>query len=567
MTVLSKFALGLSVLSGVTQGLKVEQQREGFGFGQKQTILQRFRELKRDTPCKDIKDKDKHTECCMKQSNPLTENQKEYTVELRNFQNVQYYGDITIGTTTKDGNKDVPQIFPAIYDTGSFEILVLSELCEQCQTENYDDDTPLYTQKHSTTFSLFPTSDQEKRAAEELKKCKAEVKADNSGDQCVYQTVEAQHVFGSGPVESVRGYETVRMGSVNGGEGFQNSPVLPRFPFWQIKRHAIEAWDAGAKFSAIVGLGPRDFVPDMGGGEDESEQVPTLLDKADVNKFSICLQRSGNQVIASSQEAKDGSSQQEAWPSGYLTFNAHTPQTEKLVQVVGEVHWAVKMHHFGAKVNNANNNMVNICGKKYADNGCAAIIDSGTSLIAAPRSAIEGLVTELGIKEDCSNMKHLPNLEFSFGEGDMTEHFSLPPSAYVMRVEQLKETTGIWDWLLAQPRKFQEETVCVPAFMPLDKDSNLGPVFIMGMSFLRHYKTTYVRAIKSCEPKMYFDRVDKHCNKVNKASLLSHLNAGNSTSIKADLDAESYMPMEVTASALEGVKLPTWAQGSGSVGV
>lgn len=35
---------------------------------------------------------------------------------------VQYFADITIGDQT----------FPAIYDTGSFEILVLSTRCERC---------------------------------------------------------------------------------------------------------------------------------------------------------------------------------------------------------------------------------------------------------------------------------------------------------------------------------------------------------------------------------------------------------------------------------------------------
>jgi hypothetical protein len=33
----------------------------------------------------------------------------------------------------------------------------------------------------------------------------------------------------------------------------------------------------------------------------------------------------------------------------------------------------------------------------------------------------------------------------------------------------------------------------MPAFMPIDKTSQFGPVFILGMPFLRYYKTTFVR--------------------------------------------------------------------------
>merc|ERR1719359_585085 len=48
---------------------------------------------------------------------------KDYKLQMVNFQNVQYFGDFTIGG----------QALPVIYDTGSFEIIVLSTMCKKCE--------------------------------------------------------------------------------------------------------------------------------------------------------------------------------------------------------------------------------------------------------------------------------------------------------------------------------------------------------------------------------------------------------------------------------------------------
>merc|ERR1719263_722742 len=71
------------------------------------------------------------------------------------------------------------------------------------------------------------------------------------------------------------------------------------------------------------------------------------------------------------------------------------------------------------------------------------------------------------------------------------------------------EDQSILDWIWGTKPKVNIVDTCMPAFMPLDKNSQFGPVFILGMPFLRYYKTTFVR---SDPPQMYFDRVDKFCD-------------------------------------------------------
>lgn len=331
-----------------------------------------------------------------------------YRQTLHNFQDVQYWGDFTIGGQSIQG----------IFDTGSFELLVRSTRCEHCvhPTNPYDrSESHTYVKNGSVT----------------------------------------QHVFGSGPCISMLGYEDVEVGPLRS----------KRQAFWEIVRHNIPVLDS-AKFAAIVGIGPNFAY-------DNTEQ--TLLMQFGIHEFSVCLQKPRGSP-------------------GFLTWGqTSSPQFKEWyfakARVLGKHHWGTVMHNVSFS-QPSGSHLENL---PCMGSGCAVILDSGTSLIAAPGYALMQLSQQLEpIMEDCSNLHELPTLRFTIDGNE----FTLPPQAYVMRVTgAVMEADSIWDILFFKP-KIRKVNMCLPAFMQIDMMSDQGPVWIMGMPFFRYYHTTFDRTNK-----------------------------------------------------------------------
>lgn len=343
--------------------------------------------------------------------------------------NVQYYADFDIGGQNISG----------IFDTGSFELLVRSTRCDHCVHP-----TPPYNHAKSLSYEKNGTV--------------------------------TQHVFGSGPCQSMMGYETVSVGPLK-AEGQA---------FWEIMTHRIAVLDT-AKFAAIVGIGPN-----FAYGNKEQ----TLLMSYGIDEFSVCLQKPRGSP-------------------GYLTWGPTDGMKRNqfaTAKVHGKHHWATRLTDVTFKasgVGKAVKDQKKGVKLPCADTGCTAIIDSGTSLIAAPGMALMQLSQQIpAIKEDCSNLHDLPNLHFVI---DGTE-FTLPPQAYVMRITgALMEANDIWDILFFKP-KIRKLDMCMPAFMQMDMMSGQGPVWILGMPFFRYYHTTFDRkneqmhfavAGPDCEPRPF----------------------------------------------------------------
>mmetsp|Transcript_139154 Transcript_139154/g.242157 ORF Transcript_139154/g.242157 Transcript_139154/m.242157 type:complete len:450 (+) Transcript_139154:144-1493(+) len=416
--------------------------------------------------------------------NVALKQQVDYTLQLNNYQNVQYSGAFTLGQQT----------LPVVYDTGSFEVLVLSEKCYSCNSV-----LKKYDSQESASFQ-------------------------SAGG------VQASHMFGSGPVRSEKGYEHVYFGD-------SMSPYnVAHAPFWQILDHEIAAWDENANFAGIVGLSHTPQVP-IGFAPEPGTNELTLLSALQIDLFSVCLQRS--------VEGAPG------WlsvgPSVHSRLYAGGFST---IPVIGQVHWGVQMTEF---------HVPGVSTSNPCSPSCGVILDTGTSLIAVPPS-LRGVVNALQerLNPDCSNIDSMPVLRFVLGGIPL----ELPPRAYVMKVHQLGmqipiSPEGVWDMMRNGPN-WQGVDTCQVAFMVIDKHSpQWGPVWILGMPFLRYYYTIFERTAK----KIHVALATPSCSVQQGAPIgFSSTSAFNQTG-SMQYTSLDYKPDRVD---LASARLPAWASAPGN---
>jgi len=351
----------------------------------------------------------------------------------------------------------------AVYDTGSFEVMAMSTKCTVCKV-------PATETKYNSLLS------------------QSFLKGDGS---------VSVHSFAGGKVTATRDYETVHLGDVG------NEFTLQHMPFWQVFSTDMRVWMKNkAQFTAIVGLGHRKTLP--------GQKTDALLERTDTHRFAICLRKGQLQP-------------------GYLTFNPtmHQPigsmlgavgSMYKRLPVIGKSHWAVRMDDVTFTVGG-----VSSSGCLFGES-CLAIVDSGTSLIGVPPSAVKmiGGLSKL-VKEDCSNMDTLPDLVWKLAG----KTFTMPPSSYVVR---WPKDGGIQ---------------CVPAFTKFDLMTT-SKVWVLGMPFFRTFYTVFDRT----EPSLYIAEQGPNCEP---AAAASHLAKNLSTGFAArGLQEPSFVDIAEAT-------LPSWA--------
>merc|ERR1719428_441758 len=230
--------------------------------------------------------------------------------------------------------------------------------------------------------------------------------------------------------------------------------------------------------------------------------------------------------------------------------NARYNSKFRHVPVVGDVHWAVLMTKLAAGGQESHD---------ACNPSCAAIVDSGTSLIAAPTSALQALSPILSkIDSDCNNLDTLPDITFNLGQ----ETFTLPPAIYVIKVTgYVEERQEVWDAMFGPP-KLKAVTQCVPAFMEINMVAKEhGPVWILGMPFLRYYYTVFQRNPKS----LHIAYATADCQPSSDVAAIYNFNGNLTTGILANTSTlqnttlRAGVKSQLTTVNPSYARLPSWA--------
>lgn len=277
--------------------------------------------------------------------------------------------------------------------------------------------------------------------------------------------------YGSGQILGEEAYDNVTIGP------FSHAPTA----FWEVT-DAVMPLLLRAEFEAILGLGP---IPDgihqmLPGAETNREAKAMMLVDLGLqaSKFSVCLGRNPGSP-------------------GYFVWNddsvARFPGTFQKLTVSGIGYWKARM------TNLMIGDTVIAC-----QNGCAGLLDSGTSLIAVPKETETMMQSEmLKMQADCStSLRGLPRLSFTL-DG---KTFSLPPDAYLGNVSGTP-SSEVAEFV----SKSNMTSSCTLAVMASSLVTEEGPMVILGMPFFRSYYTTFAQKTATAPHEIYVAPASADC--------------------------------------------------------
>jgi hypothetical protein len=282
----------------------------------------------------------------------------------------------------------------------------------------------------------------------ELDLCKAAYNPDESSRHFTPDVALKKDIyFGSGTCGVELSFDSVQVHNEAKTGRDSGMGLVPLWRIVEMDENLAGVWGDGEGFQGIVGLGFR--------GNTNKEATEVLLEekvtleakrKTGViptkpgfaskalfgDSFAICLPR--GEDAKSVEVLLETDSRGPSYTDGRLWWGEAVPQLNFLsIPVVGTRHWTVRVDSAFFQYHSQSDTMHHICGGPSSA-PCAALVDSGTSLIALSKEKIKNMLSTSVIGDlepDCSNVDQMPDLVFNMGSG---KNIVLSPDAYVTRI-------------------------------------------------------------------------------------------------------------------------------------
>eukprot|EP00928_Gymnodinium_smaydae_P012302 TRINITY_DN14469_c0_g1_i1.p1 TRINITY_DN14469_c0_g1~~TRINITY_DN14469_c0_g1_i1.p1 ORF type:complete len:537 (-),score=41.54 TRINITY_DN14469_c0_g1_i1:174-1703(-) len=377
---------------------------------------------------------------------------------MTNYFDTQYTSIIRVGG----------QSVKAIVDTGSFELLVFGANCSNCGSSPH-----LYNESLSKTFRNF--------------------------------SFDKVHTYGSGETTSTEVSDVLQVGPM----------ISKNQTFWEVHDAKMPILREDS-FASIFGVGPPTSVgkfadadaeqahQDVQNLESGSSEITDDM-KDTVAEYDVARKRAwSSKSVVERLNVRSVSfcMGRTSGSDGYVVWNDTAPKRfpSKFMTIenAGNSYWSANMTNvvLSSPLNIVANTSSKSKGETLGcETQCSAVIDTGTSLIAAPSSVVtklNGIIQAWTAKGGtCDDLSGLPNLEFNLNGHRLT----LPPESYVGRASG---AFGARSQLLrrAMPHltldKNNQTSSCTSLLMSMDADAPEGPMWILGMPFFREYYTTFM---------------------------------------------------------------------------
>lgn len=369
-----------------------------------------------------------------------------YRQKLANFRDIQYTGII------KGGGQDIK----AIIDTGSFELLAFGVNCSACGSKKNEYDPS--KSKHHIAGNFPGVRSGTAYAMEGVDMVEiGPLKVENQTFWEVYDAnmpilrADKFHaIFGVGPPAS--------------------AVASAKEEAKHVHKELEEYIKSGQKVTKHI----KEIVEYYDQAAEHAERVASVVQNLVVANMSVCLGRASGS-------------------DGYFNWNDTATHEEPAkfrgLTVVGDVYWSASLTDVQAGQKDKNGKAT--CSK----NECSAVIDTGTSLIAAPTDFVNDVsdMVSKWVKDggNCDDVSTLPDLEFKLN-GHV---FTLPPDVgKVEQQESLLSSDNVRKFmphLLRAPNRASrtEESSNKNKFevliMTIDANSQFGPLWIIGMPLFR----------------------------------------------------------------------------------